>query len=305
MILGKIMKKQNKPDFLIVGAGKSGTTSLFHYLDENSKIHIPEFKECRFFSQMPQETRVLGGVNNLNDRVENPEDYFNLFFNCQDKVCGDISPDYLYYYEESIKNIKKYLDDSVKIIIILRNPVDRAYSLYAHRIKDGTENLSFEKGVEVENDRIKNNWMWGYHYVHSSFYYDAVKAYKDNFPNVKVYLFEDLLHDENFFDDLCGFIGVEPHKMPDKKYNVSGHPKNKFIHKFLTEEKFPLRRALAPVVKLFLSDYQIEKMMGVAKGKNLKKVPMKPETRDMLKKTFREDIIKLEKLIDRDLSAWL
>ena len=149
------MQSHNKPNFLVVGAAKSGTTSLFNYLTQHSDIYIPEVKECRFFSQLPKNYKGLGAEFFPNSGITDERVYFNLFSGHEDKVCGDMSNDYLYYYEKSIKNIKKYLGNEIKIVIVLRNPIDRAYSNYMHHIRDGWENISFEQALDDENRRIE------------------------------------------------------------------------------------------------------------------------------------------------------
>ena len=89
----------------MVGAAKSGTTSLFNYLTKHSDIYIPEVKECRFFSQLPKNYKGLGAEFFANNGITDERDYFKLFSGHENKVCGDISNDYLYYYENSIQNI--------------------------------------------------------------------------------------------------------------------------------------------------------------------------------------------------------
>ena len=97
------MQSNNKPNFLVVGSAKSGTTSLFNYLTQHSDIYIPEVKECRFFSQLPKNYKGLGAEFFPNSGITDERDYFELFSGHEDKVCGDISNDYLYYYEKSIE----------------------------------------------------------------------------------------------------------------------------------------------------------------------------------------------------------
>lgn len=246
------MALKNKPNFLIVGAAKCGTTSLFHYLNKHPDIYIPEVKECRFFSQLPKNFNGLGAESFVNTGITDEKEYFSLFDN-QNQNCGDISNDYLYYYEESIKNIKKYLDDDVKIII-LRNPVDRAYSNYMHAVRDGWENLTFEDAIIEEEKRINDNWGWPYYYIKVGFYFEQVKAYLDSFKNVKVYLFDDLKNKNEFLNDLYEFLEVEQIESleDDKEYNVSGYPKNKFIHNFLNKDS-KLKSFIKPIVKLIIS----------------------------------------------------
>ena len=300
------MQSHNKPNFLVVGAAKSGTTSLFNYLTQHSEIFIPEVKECRFFSQLPKNYKGLGAEFFPNSGITNERVYFKLFCEHEDKVCGDMSNDYLYYYEKSIKNIKKYLGNEIKIVIVLRNPIDRAYSNYMHHIRDGWENISFEQALDDENRRIEENWGWSYHYVKTGMYYYQVKAYLDNFRQTKIYFFEELKFKDILLKDLCTFLEVRFTKelKDNKEYNVSGYPRNKLVHNFLNKDN-AIKKIIKPVVNSILPKGSIQKVVSNIQNKNLKKVSMKNDTRERLKNVFEDDIKKLSNLIKMDLSHWL
>ena len=300
------MQSHNKPNFLLVGAAKSGTTSLFNYLTQHSDIYIPEVKECRFFSQLPKNYKGLGAEFFPNSGITDERVYFNLFIGHEDKVCGDMSNDYLYYYEKSIKNIKKYLGNEIKIVIVLRNPIDRAYSNYMHHIRDGWENISFEQALDDENRRIEENWGWSYHYVKTGMYYYQVKAYLDNFRQTKIYFFEELKFKDSLLKDLYAFLEVRFTKelKDNKEYNVSGYPRNKLVHNFLNKDN-AIKKIIKPVVNSILPKGSIQKVVSNIQNKNLKKVSMKNDTRERLKNVFEDDIKELSNLIKMDLSHWL
>ena len=300
------MQSHNKPNFLLVGAAKSGTTSLFNYLTQHSDIYIPEVKECRFFSQLPKNYKGLGAEFFPNSGITDERVYFKLFCEHEDKVCGDMSNDYLYYYEKSIKNIKKYLGNEIKIVIVLRNPIDRAYSNYMHHIRDGWENISFEQALDDENRRIEENWGWSYHYVKTGMYYYQVKAYLDNFRQTKIYFFEELKFKDSLLKDLYAFLEVRftEEQKDYKEYNVSGYPRNKLVHNFLNKDN-AIKKIIKPVVNSILPKGSIQKVVSNIQNKNLKKVSMKNDTRERLKNVFEDDIKKLSNLIEMDLSHWL
>ncbi len=295
------MDKRNNPNFLVVGAAKSGTTSFFHYLNQHPDIYIPEVKECRFFSQLPKDFNGLGAEFFPNSGITDEKEYFELFKGYKDKVCGDISNDYLYYYKESIKNIKKYLNNDVKIIIILRNPIDRAYSNYMHAVRDDWENLTFEESIIQEKYRIKENWGWPYHYVETGFYFKQVDAYLKSFKNVKVLLYEDFKDIDKLIDEVFNFLHVAPIKLnnTNEKYNKSGYPKNKFIHKFVNNES-KLKNIIKPVAKRLLP----KNILNIIKNSNLQKISMDLKTRVYLNDIYAEDIDLLSSLINRNLDWW-
>ena len=299
--------KRKLPNFLIVGAERSGTTSLYYYLKEHPQIFTPKRKECRFFSNMSGNHRGPGDEYMNNSIIKNIKDYKFLFEGVSnEKAIGDISPDYLYFYKNSINNINKYLINP-KIIIILRNPIKRAYSNYFLHIREERETLSFEEAIKEDKNRRNHNWAWGWYFVDVGFYYNQVKAYLDNFEQVKIYLFDDLKKDTlSLVKDIYGFLGVDTSFAPNVKirYNVTGIPKNKFIHKFLREPNI-LKSMVKPVVKTLIPRGERRKIIEKIKMKNLQKPQMKPETREYLKNLYQEDILKLQDLIKRDLSSWL
>ncbi len=294
------------PNFLIVGAAKAGTTSLFHYLNQHPDVFIPPRKECRFFSQMPGNFKGPG-AKSQNDIITSINEYKKLFLPGKNIVArGDISNDYLYYYKKSISNIKKHLNEEVKIIIILRNPIDRAYSNYLQHVREGWERITFEEALEAESERKKNNWAWPFLYKEVSLYYRPVKAFISSFKNVHIFLFEDFKNMQKLLSQIYLILGVSDIQISDidQKYNVSGLPKNILLHHFylLTAKLKPL---FIPVAEIFFPREKVQQKMSQWKAKNLKKVPIRPETRQYLKEYFRKDVLKLNNIIDRDVKRWI
>ena len=159
------MSKNSLPNFILVGAIKSGTTSLYHYLNEHPQIYMPRIKEPRFFT-----SSALLKKEKFNNKflkrfapapINNLDDYKSLYSNVKNEIAvGEASPQYLFTYETTIPLIKKYLGD-IKIILILRNPVDRAYSAYKHTRRNDPnapylhEKLSFIDALKDEHTRFK------------------------------------------------------------------------------------------------------------------------------------------------------
>jgi len=301
--------KNKLPNFLIVGAAKSGTTSLYHYLKQHPEIYMSSIKEPKFITSqfLTFPFKGIGDENIEKNVIRSFREYCNLFkYVSNEKLIGEASADNLYYYEKAINYIRKYLQQ-LKIIIIIRNPMDRAFSAFWHLKRNNRESLSFEEGIRKEKKRKENNWEFIWFYTEVGFYYNQVKAYLDNFNQVKIYLFDDLKKDGlGLVKDIYKFLGVDTSFTPDIsiKYNVSGIPKNKFIHKFLKEPNI-LKNAVAPFAKTLISKEKRRKIIEKIRMRNLQKHQMKPETREYLKNLYREDILKLQDLIKRDLSGWL
>lgn len=300
----------NLPNFLVVGAAKSGTSTLNIHLLNHPEIYVPkmEDKELRFFSDLTPFTGP--GDEHVNAKITNTiEDYSRYFSNVtHEKVIGEISNDYLFYYEKSIENIKKYLPGPTKVLILLRNPVDRAYSNYIYFLLDGRETLSFEEACEVEDKRLSQHWEWLWGYKQVGLYFNQVKAYFDNFDQVKVCFFDDLVRDnKKFLQEIYTFLEVDPFFTPksmNQKFNASGVPKNKILHALLVRND-QQKNVFREFFKSLLPEKQRQTLKRHLMNKNLKKPPMHPETRTNLINFYREDIVKLQDLLQKDLSHWL
>ena len=301
------MKSLTKlPNFLIVGAAKSGTTFLYQILKQHPEVYMPMNKEPRFFV-----SSFYKNINASHPRYRTTvftlEDYIKLFKNVKNEnAIGEASVVYLCRYKIAIPQMKKFLD-SIKIIIILRNPIIRAFSAYMHLVSDGKETLPFEESLKMEEIRKKQNYLSIiYFYKESGMYYNQVKAYLENFNKVKVYLYDDLVKDPlGLAKDIYNFLEVDTTFVPDTtvKYNISGIPRSRLLQRFLKKPNI-VKTLLRPITRM-IPEQKRAKIISGLRYKNLEKPQMKPETREYLKNFYREDILKLQKLIHRDLSTWL
>lgn len=307
------------PNFLIVGAAKAGTTSLVHYMQQHPQVYFSPRKEPRFFAFDEGEQLNFSGPNDYltvhnasgnnpginNTSVTTLAKYQALFDNVtQETAIGEASTLYL-YSSTAPSRIKRYVPD-MKIVIMLRNPVERAYSSYLHLVRDGYETLTFEDGLKAEPSRIENNWSHLWHYTRSGFYYGQISRYYQNFNStqIKIYLDEELRKEpQRVLSDIYAFIGVESSVRANfgKTLNKSGVPKNKLIHELLTKDNFVKRSA-----KRLTPQPLRNRIYKSLKEKNLAKKPeIDPDLRLSLMNTFEEDIERLQTLINRDLSSWL
>jgi hypothetical protein len=293
------------PNFLIVGASKSGTSSIYHYLRQHPDIYLSDKqKEGRYFSQMAGNFQGPGDANIDKTITKTLEEYESLFESYKNEhAIGDISPEYLYFHKQSIPLIQRDLGESVKIVIILRSPIDRAFSGYMHFKRDNRETLSFEEGLQIENERMAKNWVWAWQYKKSGLYYKQVKAYLESFKAVKVIVYEDFEKEpQKILAQMCTFFGVDETFQfnTEYKYNVSGEPKNKMLYKLETS------RGLINFVKKMVPDKWVKKVRNIFTGeKQMIKTGMNEDTRLDLIEFFRSDILKLQALIQQDLSHWL
>ena len=291
------------PNFLLVGAAKSGTTSLYFYLDQHPEIYMSPVKEPRFFTSHLSDSR-----SKRKKVVKSLNKYKKLFINVKNETAiGEASPDTLYYYKDSIKYIKKYLGNP-KIIIILRNPLDRAVSAYYQLKRDGSEKLSFEDAIKEEKRRIEKGVLNIWRYVDAGLYYNQVKGFLENFTNVKIVIYDDFINNPyKTLSDIYKFLSVDPGFKPDinTKYNVSGIPTNKYIDFIFKNKKTNTRKVLRSLVLKILGDKKAIELKNYIGNRFLVKPEISPEIRSELNNRFRDDVLKLQDLIDRDLSRWL
>lgn len=302
--------KMSLPNFLIVGAAKSGTTSLYYYLKEHPQVYMAAVKEPRFFN-----AEIYTRLSSADPRCDllrrgtifTLEKYQELFQDAGQAIAiGEATATYLYDYLHVIPQIKTHLH-AVKIIICLRNPVQRAFSSYNHLIRDQFENRSFEDCLDLEAERIEYNWSALHFYRAGGLYYEQVKAYLENFDQVKVYLYDDLRQNPlSVIEDMYQFLEIDPTFKPDTatQYNVSGIPKSRFVYQFLTESNL-FKRMLKPVVDVILPKEQRNRLIEQLKTKSLTKSQLNPQTKAQLLASFKADILQLQTLIQRDLSHWL
>ncbi|MGB3694093.1 MAG: sulfotransferase [Spirulinaceae cyanobacterium] len=292
------------PNFLIIGVQKAGTTSIYNYLDEHPQIYMSPVKETNFLeADWEKEPEKLAKKSSKS--ITDIETYHQLFAGVQDEIAiGEASPNYLFHYQTATKAIQRYMPDA-KLIAILRNPTERAYSDYLMHIRDAIEEP--ESLSEIIAHRAESAYFF-----RKGFYYEQIKYFFDKFgrQQVKVYLYDDLCKNPvKLMQDMYSFIGVDDNFVPDtgKKAQKAQVPKNQGINNLL-KTKNPLRNLAASTLKTFLPLETRQKIRdGIinlnSQGK--KALPLQPEDRTKLVEMFREDVLKLQDLLGKDLSGWL
>jgi len=299
----------NLPNFLIIGAAKSGTSSLYRYLIQHPQLFGSSAKEPSFFAFEGEPPDFKGpGDHILNKAVVTKlEDYEALFERVSEEpVVGEASVVYL-YSEKACQRIKHYLPDA-KFIVMLRNPVDRAVSSFSHMLRDGFEPVSdFAQALEEEDDRIRQNWQHIWHYKRMGFYYSQLRRYFDLFRPEQFAIFtyeEYCVEPLAVIKRIFQLLGVDDSFVPDMshRYNVSGNPRSKLLHNLLMQGNF-VKRALKPFIPSAIRQ-QVQLAM-IELNMVQERAEITQATRRYLQNVYREDIIQLEQLIGRDLSDWL
>jgi hypothetical protein len=312
------MSNSPKPTFIVVGAARSGTTSLYDGLRAHPRVYMSVIKETNFF------TRACIGSNGPGDHVltkplaRNPdgsfverhaaivqtwEDYTMLFAGSEEFVArGEISPSYLYYPQAAV-NIKEVLPDC-KIVILLRNPVERAFSAYKALVKWGRENLDFEAALAAEARRMGEGWEPIWALKESGLYASQVKQYLDLFPReqIGVWLSEEMVSTpDTFYRKIFQFLGVEG------SYSVSRSPRNAsedqvgVLRRFLNNHQ-----GIATIVRKLLPDSTRTLAISMDSKVFSEPVTMSLDTRRRLLTYFREDVLQLQKLLpELDVMQWV
>lgn len=295
------------PNFLIIGAMKAGTSSLYRYMKQHPQVYLSPIKEPYFFA-IEDETNSSNSITKAKEYcVDNIEVYRTLFEGVSNETAiGEASTFYL-YSPKAPERIQHYVPD-VKLIAMLRDPAQRAYSHFLNMVRQGFEPITdFAQAIREEETRARNDLSWAY-YVRLGFYYTQLQRYFDRFDRdqIKVYLYEDWnANPSGVLQDIFQFLSINDTFVPDMstKYNVSGIPKNKTLHALFNNLK-QLEFILEPFIPKQVHQRLVR--MGVSlKNRNLFKPQLTPELRSQLIEVYREDILKLQDLIQRDLSNWL
>lgn len=294
--------------FLFVGTAKAGTTSVYQYLKQHPQIELP-VKETFYFLKNVYTDFSLGypKQRSKEDLILNETSYLNLYPDRPEITYGEIGTGYLYHHRESIPLIKNTLGDGVKILIILRNPVSRAYSSYMHFVKDVHETLSFEESMALEEERkkLKYDFMWMHRDM--GLYSGQVDAYMKAFENTKVMITEEFKENpRSGMKEIFDFLEVNPEVEfdVDKEYNRSGKPKSKGLQKLITQENI-IKKSLRPAFRKLYGKEKREKIRKKLKNMNISGYPpMNEETQKNLIEYYREDVGKLEEILGRPIEAW-
>jgi hypothetical protein len=303
------VKHANLPDFIIIGAPKAGTTSLYRYLGTHPQIYMSPVKEPRYMAFPDRKPAFRGtAAREFNNAVVwRFDDYRNLFAERRDeRMAGEASPLYL-WSEEAPTTMRRIVPD-VKLVAILRDPVARAHSHFCHNRRLGREPFAdFRDALDAEPERIARGWNPNIQYRGRGRYGEQIRRFLSVFPRdqLLVLLQADMRkRPAETLAELCRFLGVDDTFEFDTtaRYNVTdGMPRRIWLSRLFVAES-GLKRAARRVVPESVRSALFEKYYH----SNLEPRPaLDPDVRRLLRAEFREDILLLQELIDRDLAVWL
>jgi len=292
------------PSFIIAGAGKSGTTFLWECMNDHPEICMATDKEPRFFTQL---VGLTDGGNSESHGLfsgqysKGMKWYESLYSHCSNNsVCGEASTVYM-YAEDSPALIKRALP-KVKLIFILRDPVDRLWSNYLQEIKKGWRLPDFQTLVTNENPRFLR-------YCYNSSYKRHLQRYFRTFSadNILILLFDDLKADALRLVQKCyEFVGVAMDYTPgslDSRVNAAARPRIMMLQRIIL--RISISRLLIrspPTVKSRLS--RIRKIIQYFNMKSCKNRPIPYHIRELLIERFDEDINYVSNLVKSPIESW-
>lgn len=301
------------PDFLIIGAGKSGTTSLDNYLKQHPDIYISARKEPNFYGYELNTAKDFEGspeLNHYSNSITNLSDYLKLFEPAAlTQLKGETSNTYM-YHKHAAERIKHY-NPEIRLIAVLRQPAERLFSRFLHLAReDRLPSANFEDCLDREsiwwqrNDLIKE----GFYGKHLSKFYNLFRA-----DQIKVILYDEMRNDpDNTLKHIFDFLGIVDNINIDFsiEYNKSGFIKNKAVDALIGQNSRPkefIKRLLPEMLFNSIKNAQlVQKKLNKARGKNLERPKLSSALKAKLThEVYKEDILKLSKLINKDLKHWL
>ena len=297
--------KKALPNAIIIGAPRSGTTSVHAHLASHPDVFASTTKEPQFFSSEAHEIRLEGPNDRqaLSHLVASLDDYERLFEGASGQsVVMEASTTYI-YFPGTARAIRRRIPHC-RIVAILRDPVARAYSDFLRQRRNGDEPLAdFGEALRQEPHRIASGWAYCWHYRTRSLYCDRLKEYFDEFPKdaIKVFLFEQLNYPDQFITELSAFLGIEPRvDIGLGRLNSGGELRSRAVHRTALGIN-PVGRALRRLVP----ESALRRARRRVLTANLRVPELDPELAASLRSSFRPDIERVQELIDRDLQHWL
>jgi hypothetical protein len=296
-----------RPSFVIAGAPRAGTTWLYSNLNKHPDVFLTPNKEPRYYSVNETDRLSFTGPGDdrwLSHLVQDRDSYEALYSGAKDgQLRGEASSDYLYRSEMAAARIHRDVP-SARIVFILRNPTQRAYSNWLQHVQYDREPLPFGKALDAEEERIGLGWAWWWHYTKRGFYSEQLEPFLNTFPSDQILI---VLHDElqrdprGLMKKVCGFLEIDPvvDDQISKRKNhslVARSPAHRTARRMLKPAAAASRHLLPQGVEGRMRRWYHRKTLGPS---------MSDADHRRLRRTFSRDTERLAGMTGLDLSAWL
>ncbi len=298
------------PDFFIAGAPKAGTTALHAALACHPELYLSPVKEPKFFlTDGPPPTQGgPGDARTYREHVWRRADYERLFAAAPaGTLRGESTPFYLYRADAQVRI--RALIPGARLIVVLRDPVERAHSNWTHLWSAGLDPVDdFLRACAEEERRIAAGWADFWHYQRLGLYGRQLEHLYSVFPRdrVLVFRYRALVADPGaLLDEVCRFLGVHEGVLTDvPRENVTAHPEPTARHRITSGV---LRTASAVTARLpgHPGGGVIDRLERSLQNGARPRQPLTWEQRRALLPVFEADIRLLESLTGEDFSDWL
>ena len=287
------------PSFLLVGAPKAGTTALYRWLRQHPALYLPANKQPHYFAGLSPAFCGPGDTAFNRNLVPDRDHYLRLLApGAGRQGCGEASPFYLCFAERVAPRVRAAAP-RCRLVVLLREPVARAYSGYLHLVRDGREAHGFAEALDREERRWARGWepLWAHRRL--GLYGHQLEAILGSFPRaqVGVWLYEDLQTDPwRLYAEVCRFLGVDDAFRPRfTRHNTGGAPRHPALHAALVRLHAPqIAKALLP-----------ERLAQWVLAHYLRHAPPPSAAAAELRAYYRQDLALLRKLVpERDFRAW-
>lgn len=276
------------PTFLVIGDTKAGSTSLHSYLGQHPDVFVPPEKELRYFAYDPENAYHRRAAST---RVRTFDEYLSCFDGASGAAAiGEVSPNYL-RSPGAAARIRSRLPN-VKLIVSLRNPADRLYSLHSMHLRMRRTKMPFDQRAFADDAAwIKGNFHWPDLYRYFALF---------DRSRIEVILFEDLATNPvDVTRSLYRFLGVDDGFAPAVRvHNKGGVPRHRLLYSTITELKRGAERVVHPSERARAVWRRLRRRM-------LYRPPLDPTLRRQILEVCRDDIARTEVLIGRSLRCWL
>jgi Sulfotransferase domain len=290
------------PDFVIIGAPRSGTTWLYSQLSRHPDVFLSSNKEPRFFAFRANSSHTFNGPGDdewIEPVIFDETEYMSLFTGSSGRITGEASTDYLYQSSVAATKMRDLVPD-VRIVAILREPVDRAYSAWALTKNLGHERLEFDAAIAAEPMRVADEWAWYWHYVQHGFYARNLAPFFETFPSDQILIltFKELVHEPiRFITNVTEFLEISPvqealtegvNHRPVARGAFSHVVRRSLLGSEMTRARTVLPRAVRRRARRLVDRVTLDSGMSA-------------ETRVQLGRLYRDDLALLPEVIGRSL----